>query len=45
MTTGSSGGFMLAFLAAFDVGDRVALARARLPRVREHPRGARAARS
>ena len=26
VTTGSSGGFMLAFLAAFDVGDRVALA-------------------
>ena len=25
VTTGSSGGFMLAFLAAFDVGDRVAL--------------------
>jgi aspartate/methionine/tyrosine aminotransferase len=25
-TTGSSGGFLLAFLAAFDVGDRVALA-------------------
>ncbi len=26
VTTGSSGGFILAFLAAFDVGDRVALA-------------------
>jgi aspartate/methionine/tyrosine aminotransferase len=26
VTTGSSGGFMLSFLAAFDVGDRVALA-------------------
>jgi aspartate/methionine/tyrosine aminotransferase len=26
VTTGSSGGFMLAFLAAFDVGDRVVLA-------------------
>lgn len=26
VTTGSSGGFMLAFLAAFDAGDRVALA-------------------
>ena len=26
VTTGSSGGFVLAFLAAFDVGDRVALA-------------------
>lgn len=26
VTTGSSGGFLLAFLAAFDVGDRVALA-------------------
>lgn len=27
VTTGSSGGFLLAFLAAFDAGDRVALAR------------------
>jgi aspartate/methionine/tyrosine aminotransferase len=27
VTTGSSGGFLLAFLAAFDVGDRVAMAR------------------
>jgi len=26
LTTGSSGGFLLAFLAAFDVGDRVAMA-------------------
>jgi len=26
MTTGSSGGFVLAFMAAFDVGDRVAIA-------------------
>ena len=26
VTTGSSGGFMLAFLSAFDTGDRVALA-------------------
>ena len=26
VTTGSSGGFLLAFLACFDVGDRVALA-------------------
>ena len=26
VTTGSSGGFMLAFLSAFDAGDRVALA-------------------
>lgn len=26
VTTGSSGGFLLAFLAAFDVGDRIALA-------------------
>jgi aspartate/methionine/tyrosine aminotransferase len=31
VTTGSSGGFMLAFLAAFDVGDRVALARPGYP--------------
>jgi aspartate/methionine/tyrosine aminotransferase len=28
VTTGSSGGFVLAFLAAFDAGDRVALTRA-----------------
>ena len=26
ITTGSSGGFLLSFLAAFDAGDRVALA-------------------
>lgn len=31
VTTGSSGGFLLAFLAAFDVGDRVALARPGYP--------------
>lgn len=31
VTTGSSGGFMLAFLAAFDAGDRVALARPGYP--------------
>lgn len=31
VTTGSSGGFMLAFLAAFDVGGRVALARPGYP--------------
>ena len=31
VTTGSSGGFMLAFLAAFDVGDRVVLARPGYP--------------
>ncbi|QYN39975.1 aminotransferase class I/II-fold pyridoxal phosphate-dependent enzyme [Pseudonocardia sp. DSM 110487] len=31
LTTGSSGGFLLAFLAAFDVGDRVALARPGYP--------------
>ncbi len=31
VTTGSSGGFMLAFLSAFDVGDRVALARPGYP--------------
>ncbi|MGV8966976.1 MAG: pyridoxal phosphate-dependent aminotransferase [Cellulomonas sp.] len=31
VTTGSSGAFMLAFLAAFDVGDRVALARPGYP--------------
>ncbi|GAA5132679.1 pyridoxal phosphate-dependent aminotransferase [Pseudonocardia adelaidensis] len=30
-TTGSSGGFLLAFLAAFDAGDRVALARPGYP--------------
>jgi aspartate/methionine/tyrosine aminotransferase len=34
VTTGSSGGFMLAFLAAFDVGDRVALARPGYPAYR-----------
>ncbi|MGB2556448.1 pyridoxal phosphate-dependent aminotransferase [Cellulosimicrobium cellulans] len=31
VTTGSSGGFLLAFLAAFDVGDRIALARPGYP--------------
>ncbi|GEL96071.1 pyridoxal phosphate-dependent aminotransferase [Cellulomonas composti] len=31
VTTGSSGGFMLTFLAGFDVGDRVALARPGYP--------------
>lgn len=31
VTTGSSGGFLLAFLAAFDVGDRVAVARPGYP--------------
>ncbi|MBV9315146.1 MAG: pyridoxal phosphate-dependent aminotransferase [Pseudonocardia sp.] len=31
VTTGSSGGFLLSFLAAFDVGDRVALARPSYP--------------
>ena len=31
LTTGSSGGFLLAFLAAFDVGDRVAMARPGYP--------------
>lgn len=34
VTTGSSGGFMLAFLAAFDVGARVALARPGYPAYR-----------
>jgi aspartate/methionine/tyrosine aminotransferase len=34
VTTGSSGGFMLAFLAAFDVGDRVALTRPGYPAYR-----------
>ena len=34
MTTGSSGGFLLAFLAAFDVGDRVGLARPGYPAYR-----------
>src|SRR5690242_16516876 len=33
-TTGSSGGFLLAFLAAFDVGDRVAVARPGYPAYR-----------
>ncbi|KUI33026.1 aspartate aminotransferase [Mycobacterium sp. IS-1742] len=31
LTTGSSGGFLLAFLACFDVGDRVAIARPGYP--------------
>jgi aspartate/methionine/tyrosine aminotransferase len=34
ITTGSSGGFLLAFLAAFDVGDRVAVARPGYPAYR-----------
>jgi aspartate/methionine/tyrosine aminotransferase len=34
VTTGSSGGFALAFLAAFDVGDRVAMARPGYPAYR-----------
>ena len=34
ITTGSSGGFLLAFLAAFDAGDRVALARPGYPAYR-----------
>ena len=34
VTTGSSGAFVLAFLAAFDVGDRVALARPGYPAYR-----------
>ncbi|MBB5072754.1 aspartate/methionine/tyrosine aminotransferase [Saccharopolyspora gloriosae] len=34
MTTGASGGFLLAFLSAFDAGDRVALARPGYPAYR-----------
>ncbi|RLK60387.1 pyridoxal phosphate-dependent aminotransferase [Actinokineospora cianjurensis] len=34
VTTGSSGGFLLAFLSAFDAGDRVALARPGYPAYR-----------
>lgn len=34
LTTGSSGGFLLAFLAAFDAGDRVAMARPGYPAYR-----------
>ena len=34
VTTGSSGGFLLSFLAAFDTGDRVALARPGYPAYR-----------
>ncbi|PPK67882.1 pyridoxal phosphate-dependent aminotransferase [Actinokineospora auranticolor] len=34
ITTGSSGGFLLAFLSAFDAGDRVALARPGYPAYR-----------
>ena len=40
VTTGSSGGFLLAFLAAFDPGDRVAMA-ARLPLLPQRPDRAR----
>jgi len=39
VTTGSSGGFPLAFLASFDAGDRVALARRAIP-LSQHPGGA-----
>ena len=41
VTVGASGGFPLAFLAAFDPGDRVALAVAVLPALRQHPDRAR----
>ena len=36
LTTGSSGAFLLGFLAAFDQGDRVALTRPGYPGVPEH---------
>ncbi len=36
-TTGSSGAFLLAFLAAFDAGDRVALAEPGYPCLPQHP--------
>ena len=45
ITTGSSGGFLLAFLAAFEAGDRVALGPARLPGLPQHPAARSAARS
>ena len=41
VTTGSSAGFMLAFLAAFEAGDRVADRAARLSTLSAHPRRAR----
>src|SRR4029450_13190405 len=37
VTTGSSGGFLLAFLAAFEHGDRVAMARPGYPWYRNGP--------
>ena len=40
ITTGSSGGFLLAFLACFDVGDRVAIASPGYPVLPQHPVGA-----
>ena len=45
VTTGSSGGFLLTFLACFDVGDRVAVAQSRLPVLPQYPRRRWAARS
>ncbi len=41
VTTGSSGGFLLGFLAAFDAGDRVALTAPGYPAYRQHPDCAR----
>ena len=41
VTTGSSGGFLLAFLACFDVGDRVAVTSPGLPVLPQHPVRAR----
>ena len=42
VTTGSSGGFLLAFLAAFEAGDRVAIARPGADAVLHHlPRAGR----
>ena len=41
VTTGSSAGFMLAFLALFEPGDRVAHRRSRLSALPPHPDGAR----
>lgn len=37
ITTGSSGGFLLAFLACFDAGDRVRDSQPRLPLLPKHP--------
>ena len=42
VTVGASGAFPLAFLAAFDPGDRIAMAAPFYPALRQHPDRARA---